>query len=239
MKQPLVTCITPTANREKYIALAIQYFLLQDYPNKEMIILDDGINSCSSLIPDDPRIRYYYHKEGLGTIGVKRNHACSLAKGEIIVHFDDDDYYAADWISRQVEAQLSSGADITGMNSVDFYSPINNKRYKYEDKQLEKPWLCGATMAFRKSFWESHPFEDIQVGEDYSFIWNTGAKLYAFDYLRGFVAILHAHNTSLKPVENPKHKKHARGWNNKSTAVDEKQPPSNDPLTDLFCSEHD
>ena len=212
MDQPLVTCITPTANRQKFLPLAIKYFLEQDYPNAEMVIIDDGNQSCESLIPDNPKIRYFYYPERLGTIGTKRNVACEKAQGEIIVHWDDDDWYAKDWISRQVEAQLTSGAAITGLNTVDFYSPTVNRRWRYEDTDTEKPWLCGATMAYPKSLWENHKFLDLQVGEDYDFVWNSGGKTFAMDYLAGFTSILHAHNTSLKPVENPKHKKHAEAW---------------------------
>jgi len=212
MEQPLVTCITPTANRQKFLPLAIKYFLNQDYPNAEMVIIDDGLQSCAALIPADPKIRYYYYPEKIGTIGAKRNLACEKAQGEIIMHWDDDDWYAPDWISRQVDAQLNSGADITGLNKVDFYSPTVNRRWRYEDLDIEKPWLCGATMAFRKSLWEKHHFIDLQVGEDYDFVWNSGGKVYALDYLAGFVSILHAHNTSLKPIENPRHKKHSEPW---------------------------
>jgi len=212
MDQPLVTCITPTANRQKFLPIAIKYFLDQDYPNAEMVIIDDGLQSCSTLIPSNPKIRYFYYPEKLGTVGVKRNIACEKAQGEIIMHWDDDDWYAPDWISRQVDAQLHSGADITGLNKVDFYSPTVNKRWRYEDLDVEKPWLCGATMAYRKSLWEQHNFIDLQVGEDYDFVWNSGGKTYALDYLAGFVSILHAHNTSIKPIEDPKHKKHAEAW---------------------------
>lgn len=214
MESPLVSCIMPTANRQKFLPFAIHYFIDQDYPNKELIIIDDGLESAKALIPNHPQIRYFY-SEPLGTIGVKRNHACDKAQGEIIMHWDDDDWYAPDWISRQIEALSTSGADITGLNTVLFYSPSVEKRWVYEDSDLEKPWLCGATMAYRKSFWKEHPFVDIQVGEDYDFVWNSGAKTFALDYFQGFISILHAHNTSIKPVENPRHKKKGTTWNPK------------------------
>jgi glycosyltransferase involved in cell wall biosynthesis len=196
----------PTANRQKFIPFAINYFLEQDYPNAELVIIDDGLESATLLIPDHPNIRYFYSRP-LGTIGIKRNYACEQAKGDIIIHWDDDDWYASDWISKQIEALSSSKADITGLNQVIFYSPAMNKRWRYEDKDIEQPWLCGATIAYRKSFWQAHPFIDIQIGEDYDFVRNTGAKIFALDYPNGFVAILHTGNTSIKPLENITHKK--------------------------------
>lgn len=208
---PLVSCIMPTANRQKFIPLAIQYFMAQDYANAELIIVDDGKEPSTHLIPDNPKIRYFY-TEPLGTIGVKRNYACEKANGEIIMHWDDDDWYAPDWITRQVVALNTSAADITGLNQVVFYSPSVDKRWLYQDLDLEKPWICGATMAYHKTFWQEHPFIDIQVGEDYDFVWNTGARTFAMGYMQGFVAILHAHNTSIKPVEDIRHKKNGTRW---------------------------
>jgi len=211
MNEPLVSCIMPTANRQKFIPFAIDYFLQQDYPNIELIIVDDGLESAQYLIPNHPQIKYFY-SDYIGTIGIKRNKACEKANGQIILHWDDDDWYASDWVSKQIDALETSGADITGLNKIILYSPTVEKRWIYEDSDLEKPWICGATMAYKKSFWEAHPFNDIQVGEDYDFVYNTGAKTYAIDYLIGFVAILHAHNSSIKPVENFKHKKIAEPW---------------------------
>jgi glycosyltransferase involved in cell wall biosynthesis len=209
--QPLVSCIMPTANRQKFIPQAINYFLSQDYPNKELIIIDDGIHTISDLIPNDPKIKYFY-TQPLGTIGVKRNFACEKATGEIIVHFDDDDYYAPDWISRSIEAHKTTGADMTGLNRVFFYSPSVDKRWMYEDTDEDRPWICGATMAYKKELWRNHPFVDLHVGEDYDFVWNCGGKIVALDYPEGFIAILHPHNTSIKPVEHPKHKKNPTAW---------------------------
>ncbi|SHG10418.1 glycosyltransferase family 2 protein [Pedobacter caeni] len=208
---PLVSCIMPTANRQKFIPLALEYFLNQDYPNTELLIIDDGITPIGNIIPENLKIRYFYSSP-LGTIGTKRNYACERAKGEIIMHWDDDDWYAPDWISRQVAHISKSDADITGLNRVMFYSPSVEKRWIYEDTDSEKPWICGATMAYHKSFWQKHPFIDIQVGEDYDFVWNSGAKISALDYTTGFISILHAHNTSIKPVENIRHKKTGATW---------------------------
>jgi len=211
MNNPDVSCIMPTANRQKYLPLAIKYFLLQDYQNAELIIVDDGFEPSDALIPNNPRIKYFYTKP-IGTIGMKRNFACEKANGEIIMHWDDDDYYAHDWISQMKNALINSNADIVGLNKVIFYSPSVERRWMYVDDDVDKPWLCGATMTYRKSFWKQHPFVDLQVGEDYDFVWNSGAKIFALDYTMGFVALLHAHNTSIKPVENPRHKKHAAAW---------------------------
>jgi len=208
---PLVSCIMPTANREKYVPFAISYFLYQDYINSELVIIDDGNISMSDIIPDHPRIRYFYTTP-IGTIGLKRNYACKKARGEIIMHWDDDDWHATDWISQQVKFLINSGADICGIEHVHFFSPITDTLWlgttlNRNNPAVIKKWLNGATLAYWKSFWETHPFNDRQTGEDDDFILESGAKVFAHDYIDGIVVLLHPRNTSVKYFENKKHKK--------------------------------
>lgn len=201
---PLVSCIMPTANRQKFIPQAIKNFLKQDYSNAELVIVDDGKAPISHLIPPHPRIRYFYETTAIGTIGFKRNFACKIAFGEVILHWDDDDYYAPDWISKQVNALINSGADICGLDQIQFFSPLLNKYWMTKNFNSKKLWLSGATLVYWKSFWEKHPFKDLQIGEDDDFLRNTGATIFAHDYFEGFIAILHSKNTSIKFFETNK-----------------------------------
>lgn len=210
MEQPLVSCIMPTANRQKYIPFAVDYFLQQDYQHAELVIIDDGKESIAPLLPQIPNIRYFYIPP-LGTIGAKRNYACKKAQGEIIVHWDDDDWYAYDWITQQVNFLLTSGADICGIKHIHHYSAIMQTFWQGDAENRNnpnsKPFLAGATMVYRKSFWQQHPFKDLQKGEDEGFVQTPGAKIFAHDYIDGFIAMLHPDNTTIKSFENRNHKK--------------------------------
>ena len=212
MSEYKVSCIMPTANRQKYIPQSVYYFLNQSFRDAELVIVDDGHESVENLVTDHRRISYYYSAEPLGSIGLKRNFACEKAKGEIIVHWDDDDYYGYDWIKESVNALETSGADICGLNEIIFYSPIENKYWTHKNDSSDRPYLAGATMSYLKSFWRKHPFKNLQIGEDYDYVWNTGAKIFAHRYKDGFIATLHSANTTLKPFENAKFKKHAIQW---------------------------
>jgi glycosyltransferase involved in cell wall biosynthesis len=194
---PLVSCIMPTANRQRFIASAIYNFLDQDYPNKELIIIDDGQESVADLIPSNSQIKYYF-SEPLGSIGTKRNIACSKARGEFILHWDDDDWRANDWISYELKALIDSGSDICGINQVQYFSPDQNQYWMTFNYNSKKPWIIGASLIYRKSFWCKHPFKDLPVEEDNDFIRNNGAKIFAHDYYQGFIATSHGGNTSIK-----------------------------------------
>ncbi|PWG80212.1 glycosyltransferase family 2 protein [Pararcticibacter amylolyticus] len=214
MSYPYVSCIMPTANRPLHVPFAVNYFLNQDFRDTELIIIDDGTESVAHLIPDHRRIKYFYRGPQRSSIGQKRNYACSMAIGELIVHWDDDDYYAQNWITKEIEAIETSGADICGLNDVLFFSPIRNKFWRVHNPSTTEPWIAGATMIYKRSFWIKYPFKDLQIGEDYDFAWNSGGSVFAHDYTDGFIAILHNKNTTLKPFESPGDKLHASPWMN-------------------------
>lgn len=196
----LVSCIMPTkATRRHFLPLAVNCFLSQDYPNMELLILDDNDNSCAPVyLPADARIRYErVSSNGLST-GSKRNEACSRAKGDIIVHMDDDDWYAGDWVSRQVALLETTGASICGLNKLLFYQPLQQKAWIYTYVLDNRPWVAGATMAYRRTYWEKNRFRDMWVGEDNEFIWHCKDRYATLDYMEGFVSIIHPGNTSGK-----------------------------------------
>jgi glycosyltransferase involved in cell wall biosynthesis len=106
----LVTCIVPTADRRLFVPQAVAQFLQQDYANRELIVLDDGAQSVEDLMPDDPRVRYV-RDERKSPVGIKRNRLCELARGDVIVHWDDDDWMAVLLVPRSRGRAMGSHLD--------------------------------------------------------------------------------------------------------------------------------
>lgn len=198
----LVSCIMPTANREKFVPHAIHCFLQQDYPNTELIIVDDGINAVEHLVPIHPKIKYTRIPEKFATLGEKRNYACSICMGDIIMHWDDDDWYAPQWISKQVQTLFETGADICGLCDLLFYAPALNQCWKYVYPPAKLHWVAGATLAYTRAFWLTHPFRPKNIGEDNDFVWQKDARVAAHNFTEGFISTIHGHNTSPKHVHN-------------------------------------
>jgi hypothetical protein len=71
---PLVSCIMPTYNRRRLVPQAIEYFLRQDYANRELIIMDEGGDAVGDIIPDLPDIRYIRIR-GRNSIGISASGA--------------------------------------------------------------------------------------------------------------------------------------------------------------------
>jgi glycosyltransferase involved in cell wall biosynthesis len=197
MALPLISCIMPTYNRRQFVPQAIKYFLRQDYPHKELIILDDGLDKVRDLIPDAPEITYLALPQKL-TVGEKRNLAVEASRGEIILHWDDDDWIHPRRISYQVKHLIGADADINGTSKVLFYDLRTAKLWLYEYPN-PTTWLCGGSLCYRKTLWTEKKFVPLHIGEDTKFIWTEPkGKMLALPDFQFYVATIHPHNTCAK-----------------------------------------
>lgn len=194
---PLVSCMMPTCDRRAWVAQAIAYFGRQDYPERELLVLDDGGDRVEDLVPADPRIRYVPLDRKL-VLGEKRNRACELARGEIIVHWDDDDWQAPHRLSYQVGELERHGAGVCGPSRVLYFDGGVRRAWLY-DYTAGKRWIAGNALCYRKEVWERNPFAHVPVGEDTRFVWSprAGTPLVLPDH-RFFVGIIHGANASPK-----------------------------------------
>jgi glycosyltransferase involved in cell wall biosynthesis len=208
---PLVSCIMPTYNRRPFVAQAIHYFLQQDYLQRQLIIVDDGTEPVQDLIPDDPRLRYV-RLDRKHTIGTKRNLACQEAQGDIIIHWDDDDWMAPWRLRYQVDHLQTAQADICGLDRVLFYDPRLERAWNYVYPTGANPWVAGGTLCYTRAFWQQHPFPDLNVGEDTRFVWSTPAtRLLALPDQTFYVALVHPGNTSPKRTSDQRWRPYPAG----------------------------
>ncbi|MCB0258590.1 MAG: glycosyltransferase family 2 protein [Calditrichaeota bacterium] len=200
---PLVSCIMPTRNRRVFVEQAIRYFLRQDYPHKELLIIDDGSDTVQDLAAQDAVLRYI-RLEKRHSVGAKRNLAVEAANGEIILHWDDDDWHAPGRIRLQVEALLRQDGEICGCRRLLNYHPRSRRFWLYEYPLNRRKWMAGGTFCYHKSFWRRHLFPDVNVGEDTRFVWQQPLDKAIFlpDY-RFYLAIVHSGNTSRKSLAPP------------------------------------
>lgn len=176
---PLVTCIMVTRDRRQYIPKAIECFLAQDYRRREMVIVNDGVD-ISDLIPrDDPRFRYFTNRRdpGNGSIGRLRNNACDVSKGDLIAHWDDDDWSGPDRLSHQVGFMTNDAgeliADIGGYRDMLFYDAEKRQVRHYDAGP--GTYAVGTSLIYRRMFWRmTRQFpetgDEAKLGEDNYFI---------------------------------------------------------------------
>lgn len=197
---PLVSCIMPTYNRRPFVPRAIAQFLEQDYPNRELVIVDDGTDPIADLVPSDERIRLIRLSTRL-TIPLKRNIACEAARGEIICHWDDDDWMTPQRLRKQVAELRRAGADICGVRALFFHSPTSGEIWlgRFPRCIHGRGPFPGAVLCYRKTLWSAHPFHDVPEGEEYDTAFvreNFSAQFVELSDLAFYVLTVHLTNFS-------------------------------------------
>jgi glycosyltransferase involved in cell wall biosynthesis len=200
---PLVSCIMPTADRRPFAALAIRYFLAQEYPNRELIVLDDGADPIADLIPSDARVRYE-RLPGKRAVGAKRNICVEASHGDLILHWDDDDWMASHRIRYQVENLLERSAELCGLRRMLFHDLGARQTWLYQYLADQRFWLAGGSLLYSRDIWRRAPFPEISSGEDTRFVWAQNARrAVALPDHTFYVAMIHPGNTSPKVRVGP------------------------------------
>ena len=165
MQSKKVSVIVPIYNVEKYIGKCVDSIRNQDYPNIEIILVDDGSPDKSPQIIDemasnDDRIKVIHEKNG--GVSSARNRGIAAATGEYIMFVDGDDWVDDDYVSYFVDLIEKHGCDI-GMDK-------NN-------------YMVEKTMSADKSYRVSaeKAIEWIYLGTLFVAVWN---KIYKTSLLR-------------------------------------------------------
>lgn len=202
MNKVFVSCVMPTYNRRAFIPHAIRYFLRQDYPYKELIIIDDGTDNIADLVPDDPSIRYYALQRKI-TLGAKLNLACEHARGSVIVNWDDDDWYAPGRLTYQVQALEGTGTNVCGINKLLYFDVIRKQAFEYVYPSDQRVWLLGSSLCYKKELWQRQRFVENDVGMDGLFVWATPPKeVKVLEDHTFSVHMIHASNVSPKRTDS-------------------------------------
>jgi glycosyltransferase involved in cell wall biosynthesis len=121
----LVTVGITCFNAANTIAQAVKSALAQDWPNLEVVIVDDSSSDGSpevlmAAIRNEPRAKLIRHSCNLGP-GASRNTILSEARGEFVAFFDDDDESLAGRVSDQVKT-LTAYEQRTGARLIACYA---------------------------------------------------------------------------------------------------------------------
>ncbi|MEO6852041.1 MAG: glycosyltransferase [Mucilaginibacter sp.] len=140
MTQPLVSIIIPVYNAEKYLAETINSALGQTWPNKEVIIVDDGSSDKSVAIAisfEDIRIKVFEQsKKGAGAA---RNRGLAEASGAYIQFLDADDLLSPEKINYQLRLLQKQPGKIAVCSTVHFNN--NENPYKCVPSSYEDSFL--------------------------------------------------------------------------------------------------
>lgn len=129
-KPPLISVIVPVYNVEHYLARCIDSILNQDYPNLEVILVDDGSTDssweiCQKYKNNDKRI-IIKQQVNAGS-SVARNTGLTLAKGSFIAFVDSDDYITKEMLSTMVSYAIRNNLEVVECSFAKSSEPFNSK----------------------------------------------------------------------------------------------------------------
>eukprot|EP01087_Luapelamoeba_hula_P007444 TRINITY_DN1825_c0_g1_i1.p1 TRINITY_DN1825_c0_g1~~TRINITY_DN1825_c0_g1_i1.p1 ORF type:complete len:369 (-),score=62.15 TRINITY_DN1825_c0_g1_i1:73-1179(-) len=194
---PLVSVIVPTFERPLFVEHMLQLIKQQDYPNIEVIIIDDSAIPSLTEVPSG--VTYVHLPNERLTIGQKRNIGSALAKGQVFVHWDDDDFFRSHRITAQVAPILAGEADMTVLEHHVYLFARTREFFNVRRSSKWGPHF--GTFTFSRKMWDSGlRYPDNSLAEDY---------LYAEQGLKAGYTISVLNNDDGKHV----YVRHTNTWN--------------------------
>lgn len=183
----LISVIVPIYNTGQYLRKCIDSILNQDYPNFEIILVDDGskdettIKLCDSYASRHPNI-VLTRKENGGSSSA-RNAGIKVAKGEYICFIDSDDYIETDMLSDLYRFIKKYHTRIVFFElEYDNYKGFNRPgsipnegvydKLKILHYFLLGYWHSACTAMYNRKVFEHHLFPTGEANEDYIFKFN-------------------------------------------------------------------
>lgn len=119
--QPLISIVIPVYKVEDVLDRCVRSVIAQTYQHWEAILIDDESPDGSPALCDrraakDSRIRVI-HQAHAG-VATARNRGVAAAQGDFLVFIDSDDFVDSDYLSRLMEAQERTHADLVMSSAV-------------------------------------------------------------------------------------------------------------------------
>lgn len=204
--KPWVSVICTAYNQAAYVEQALRSVIEQDYPNVELIVIDNGSTDATagqivSFIRQHTNVRFIRNSTNVG-LNRAFNQGLALANGRYVIDLSADDVLLPSRISKQVDlfeqlagpyAVVFSNAayiDTTGRKTGVHY-PINAQgcaRSRVPSGNvfqhvLESYFICTPTMMMRRDVLnELGGYDESLVYEDFDF-WVRSSRLYHYAYL--------------------------------------------------------
>ncbi len=105
---PKISCLTVTRDRSWFLKRAVEGFLNQTWPSKELVVVPDGRATNRSWVFEYVKslrrknIRAVMPKPGC-SLGELRNYAVGAADGDVVCNWDDDNIYHPERLKTQYE----------------------------------------------------------------------------------------------------------------------------------------
>lgn len=124
-EHPLVSVVIPSFKKGSYLRECVTSFVEQDYPNLEILVVNDGSPDNTSeltkrLIAEFPNRKIELLEKPNGGVSDARNYGLSRTRGRIVMTMDGDDKVKPTYISTGVDTLRKSGGNLFFSNQENF-----------------------------------------------------------------------------------------------------------------------
>jgi glycosyltransferase involved in cell wall biosynthesis len=158
MERPLVSCIVPVFNGERYLAEALDSILAQEYTPLDIIVADDGSTDGTAAVARGYGDRVRVLRQPNAGAPAARNLGLQAARGELIAFLDSDDLWHREKLARQTArfaARPELEVSVTHVQS--FWIPeLRDEAERFRDHPLAQPQpgYVTITMMARRTVFE-------------------------------------------------------------------------------------
>ncbi len=204
--KPWVSVICTSYNHEAYVEQALQSVVDQDYPNVELLVIDNGstdrsVERIATFMQGHPAMRFIYNSINLG-LNRAFNQGLALAGGRYVIDLSADDVLLPGRIAKQTACfeQLPGPYAVVFSNAayIDAQGEDIGLHYAVDANGqacapiptgdvfrliLESYFICTPTMMMRRDVLnELGGYDETLAFEDFDF-WVRSSRLYHYAYV--------------------------------------------------------
>lgn len=157
VNEPLVSCIVPVFNGERYLEEALDSVLNQTYQRLELIVVNDGSSDGTSRVIAEFGSRVRCVDQLNSGPAVARNRGIAEATGDFIAFLDADDLWLPEKISCQMErfrAQVALDVSVTYIQNFWEEEPPDQIYERSRHPMEPMPGYSSPTMVARRTVFE-------------------------------------------------------------------------------------
>src|SRR3954447_514030 len=196
---PLVSVLIATRDRPSLLSIALECYQQQSYPNRELIVVDDGEAAPADSAAIEAVGGRLIRAEPATPLGTKLNVGAAEANGLFCQKMDDDDWYAPSFVETMVGNVMESWTIVCRPTMAVLMGFLFFDVARWEVRRSTPDNAPGATLFFMREQWEEHPFRGVPRDEDVWFYMDQlrhGGTCVTVDAPETFLAVRHSGSAS-------------------------------------------